>query len=222
MIADHVEGERVTPTGAAILAYLRAFDDSGRIDGRLVASGYGAGTKDFPEVANVLRFLVLEPERVPADPVQRDQVAVLRFDIDDQTPEDLAISLDRLRQQPGVLSITSAMLSGKKGRLSFGVEILADPVRSTAVAMACLEETTTLGVRMRTEDRLILERWQVSVESKASEAAPVKLARRPAGEVTAKLEADYLASLDAPALQRAMLRAELENRVLEQHVDQKK
>jgi hypothetical protein len=67
MRSDGVEGERVTPTGAAILAYLGAFEERSLGQGRLVASGYGAGTREFPGLPNVLRMLVLDPgaERLP-------------------------------------------------------------------------------------------------------------------------------------------------------------
>jgi uncharacterized protein (DUF111 family) len=217
MRSDGIEGERVTPTGAAILAYLGAFEELSLAQGRLVASGYGAGTREFPGLPNVLRMLVLDPEvREPAR-FQSDQVAVLRLDVDDQSPEDLAIGMDRLRALQGVLSVVSSTMSGKKGRVSFGIEILAKTAFVEQVAQACFEETTTLGVRWRVEDRWKLERWEVVAETAAFGQAPVKVARRPGGELTAKLEADFVLERNAALQERTRMREGFEAQAIEDY-----
>ena len=217
MRSDRVEGERVTPTGAAILAYLGAFEERSLAQGRLVASGYGAGTREFPGLPNVLRMLVLDPEVCEAPRFQADQVAVLRLDVDDQSPEDLAIGLDRLRALQGVLSVVSSMMWGKKGRVCFGIEILAEAAFVEQVARACFEETTTLGVRWRVEERWKLERWEVVAETAAFGQAPVKIARRPGGKLTAKLEADFVLERDATFQKRTRLREDLETQAIKDH-----
>jgi uncharacterized protein (TIGR00299 family) protein len=232
---DGIEGERVTPTGAAILAYLGAFDARDLRTGRLVASGYGAGSKELPGVPNVLRLLVFAEVGHPggecanveiaatawADkcPVA-DRVAVLSFDIDDQSPEDLAIGLDRLRTVPGVLSVTSVMTTGKKGRLTFRIEILAQPSRLEAVMWASVSETTTLGLRWRVEDRWTLARRAVQVATVEHGSAPVKIARRPGAVVTAKLEADFVAGLDLTQRERELLSNRLQEQALAEFAQQ--
>jgi uncharacterized protein (DUF111 family) len=61
--SDHVPGERVTPTGAAIVRYLVPPEQASiQPEGVYCAGGYGAGTKNFPEMANVLRVMVFERE----------------------------------------------------------------------------------------------------------------------------------------------------------------
>ena len=217
MRSDGVEGERVTPTGAAILAYLGAFEDRSLAQGRLIVSGYGAGTREFPGLPNVLRMLVLDPRGSEAARLQADQVAVLRLDVDDQSPEDLAIGLDRLRALQGVLSVVSSTMWGKKGRVCFGIEILAETAFVEQVARACFEETTTLGVRWRVEDRWKLERWEVVAETAAFGRAPVKIARRPGGEWTAKLEADFVLERDATLRKRTLMREGLEAQAIKEH-----
>ena len=217
MRSDGVEGERVTPTGAAILAYLGAFGGCSLAQGRLVSSGYGAGTREFPGLPNVLRMLVLDPGDGESARFQADQVAVLRLDVDDQSPEDLAIGLERLRALKGVLSVVSSTTWGKKGRVCFGIEILAETAFVEPVARACFEETTTLGVRWRVEDRWKLERWEVVAETAAFGQAPVKVARRPGGELTAKLEADFVLERDGALRERTRMRQDLEAQAIKDH-----
>jgi len=221
---DGIEGERVTPTGAAILAYLGAFDGRDLRTGRLVANGYGAGSKELPGVPNVLRMLVFADEAAIGISsvtgteawvgLTADQVAVVSCDIDDQAPEDLAIGLDRLRSAPGVLSVTSGMTCGKKGRLSFRVEMLVQPAQLDAVAQACFRETTTIGLRWRFEDRWTLVRQAVQVSNSEQGVAPVKIAWRPDGTATAKVEADYLAGLHLSQRQRDLVRQAIESQSL--------
>jgi hypothetical protein len=211
---DGVAGERVTPTGAAILSFLRAFQAASLPAGRLIASGYGAGTKELPGLPNVLRMLVVGREQEAHRGLQAERIAVLRFDVDDQAPEDLSIALDRLRALRGVLSVTSILMSGKKGRICFGIEILAETVFTEEIARVCFEETTTLGVRWKEEDRWKLARWDVLVESAAYGKAPVKIARRPGGGLTAKLEADFVARQDVPLQERTCMRERLEERAM--------
>ena len=252
---DGIEGERVTPTGAAILAYLGAFDARNLHSGRLIGSGYGAGSKELQGVPNVLRLLVFadeglsggladgeivancheaaghtpDNERLSRDfhanalaeaGLVADRVAVLSFDIDDQSPEDLAIGLDRLRTVPGVLSVSSDMTAGKKGRLAFRIEILAKPSRLEAVVRACFNETTTLGLRWRVEDRWTLARRAVQVATAEHGSAPVKIAQRLGSVVTAKLEADFVAGLDLSQRERELLSNRLKEQALAEFVQQ--
>ena len=83
-------GERVTPTGAAILAALaNGFGAPPAI--RVEAVGYGAGTKDFEDLPNVLR-LVLGEKTVS---LQRDEIFVLETHLDDMNPEILGFLMER-------------------------------------------------------------------------------------------------------------------------------
>ncbi len=89
---DGIPGERVTPTGAAILRHLKPEAETAPFSGRLIAKGAGAGTKKFPGLPNILRVLGFA-EALPVSA----SVLVIEFDIDDQSSEDLAIGLDKLR-----------------------------------------------------------------------------------------------------------------------------
>ncbi len=181
---DGLPGERVTPTGAAILRHLACASGAGPRAGRLAASGLGFGTRKLPGRANVLRVLAFDLGDAPI----ADEVALLAFEVDDQTAEDLALGLDRLRACEGMLDVLQSPVFGKKGRMAAQVQVLAQPAQLAAVLAACFAETTTLGVRHQLVARSVLERKETTVAGAAGAAVRVKLARRPGGVLTAKAE----------------------------------
>ena len=180
---DRIGGERVTPTGAAILRRLVApasFEHS-RPPGRLLATGMGSGTKVIAGLPNVTRALVFEvaaQERPAA-------VATIEFDIDDMTGEEIALAADRLRAAQGVIDVSFGTRAGKKGRPLSDFRLLVDPAVVDEVAQACFVETSTLGLRIAEARRHVLRR-----EATRIAALDVKVAQRPGGERTAKAEHD--------------------------------
>lgn len=187
---DGRPGERVTPTGAAILKYLQPSFETDPRPRRLLGTGYGFGQKKLDGMSNVLRASAFEP--LTNSTSSRGEVGVISFEIDDQTPEDLAIGLDHLRRRDDVLDVVQMPAFGKKGRVVTALRLLVRPTNAIgAVIDACFQETTTLGVRWTIEQRETLERQSVQTET----GTRVKLAHRPDGSVTAKAESDDLASL---------------------------
>ncbi len=148
-----VEAELVTPTGAALLAELVA-DWSGPPAYRLETAGIGAGTRDFPGHANVLRVLL--GSTADAGPATRT-VAVLETALDDETPQRLADLSARLLGA-GALDAMLAPVLMKKGRPGHWLVILAEPADAERLARLVLEHSPSLGVRVRTEGRLELPR----------------------------------------------------------------
>lgn len=210
---DGIPGERVTPTGAAILRHLvpAADCDARRDTGRLVSVGCGAGTRALPGLPNIVRALVLE-RAPPIGAADADLVAILEFDVDDMTGEEIAIAGDRLRQHPGVIDVSIGTRSGKKGRPLTDFRVLGAPHASAAIARACFTETSTLGLRVHDERRQLLRRAEVTTEHDGA-AIRVKLAQRPGGERTGKAAHDDVAS--EPGLdQRRQARAAAVRRAL--------
>jgi len=187
---DGLAGERVTPTGAAILAYLNANQPRDHKSRRLLRSGSGFGTRTLPGMSNVLRLLAFEQSETATE---TDRIAELAFEVDDQTPEDLSIGLDKLRAHPSVVDVLQAPVFGKKGRLAVQVQVLAAPDDLENVLNACFAETTTLGVRYQILERRKLRRRHETVEAHGR-TVRVKIAERPGGE-TAKAEADDLSKV---------------------------
>lgn len=181
---DGVEGERVTPTGAAIIRHLDPSFAPRRTPSVLLGRGYGFGTKTFPDFSNVLLVSLFDLSH----PLAADRtVAVCQFEVDDQTPEDLAVGLDRLREVPGVFDVTQAPVFGKKGRLMIRVQVLGDVSQIDAILDECLTETTTLGVRWHTVSRATLARKE-NTHAMHGGQVRVKRALRPGGTKTRKVE----------------------------------
>ena len=201
-IDDGIGGERVTPTGAAIVRHLCDPQPSHRHARRLVGSAHGFGTRALAGISNCLRVLAFETEAPAARAT--DRIVVLECEIDDQTGEDLALATDHLRMLDGVLDVIQAPVFGKKGRLMTQLRVLAAETAEDDVATAIFHETTTLGLRRLAVERTILRRETTSVEA-GGRAVRVKLADRPKGR-TAKVETDDLADVAGAGPRRSLRR----------------
>lgn len=212
---DGLKGERVTPTGAAILRHLEPESGGSHPPARMVQSGTGFGTRTFPGLSNVLRVLAFEELGLP---LAQEEVAVLRFEIDDQSPEDLAVGLDRLRATAGVLDVLQAPAYGKKGRMTIQVQVLARRDAIESVMAACFTETTTLGVRWELARRAVLERGSRGHEADDG-AVGVKYVERPGGVTTAKAEIGDVANMEGGHAARTRRRRAAEDAVLKESDD---
>ncbi len=159
-----VEGETVTPTGAALAAELA--DDFGRpADFIAETVGYGAGNADFDPVPNVVR-LWLSGERAEGatDVAEAGVVTVIETNVDDMSGELVPGAIDAALAA-GALDAWSAPIVMKKGRPALLIRAICAPEHADAVAEALLRETTSLGVRMARMERRCLRREQVAVET---------------------------------------------------------
>ena len=189
---DGIPGERVTPTGAAIFRHIsETMPLRARPMGRLRGTGYGAGTRDLPGLPNVVVVQVIEGATE-----DKDTVAVLEWEVDDMTGEEIAVAVDHLRATEGVLDVVSMALSGKKGRPCTGFRLLALPAETDRIAQAVFAQTSTLGLRLRQDQRFVLPR---------ESGADAKRAIRPLA-TTVKADSDALASLPTLAERRARAR----------------
>jgi uncharacterized protein (DUF111 family) len=192
LIDDGIGGERVTPTGAAILAYLRKElgtpSHGSNQPLRLRHVGTGFGTRTLPGISNVLRILLFDDV---ASSRADDRIGVIVFEVDDQTAEDLATGIDALRAHEGVLDVLHMPAIGKKGRMAFHVQVLCRHEALDAVIEACFDQTTTIGLRWHISARARLARETVFVDTDV-DPVRVKLAKRPDGRTTAKADADDL------------------------------
>lgn len=210
LIDDGIPGERITPTGAAILRHLRPGPSAPT--SVLASQGSGFGTRDLGrETPNCLRALLFE--EFEEQKGETGLVLHAQCEIDDQSPEDLALGLENLRQLAGVLDVHSLMAIGKQGRMTTRVEILAQPWAQESVLTEVFRQTTTLGVRYHRAQRRCLprEHHQTQVEGQDLE---VKTTRRPNGETSAKTELRSVHH-EPTATQRARLRQAGEARVLD-------
>jgi uncharacterized protein (TIGR00299 family) protein len=208
LIEDGIEGERVTPTGAAILRHLDAAHGVPAGLLRLQRSGLGFGARRLPGLSNAVRLLAFETGDARLG--DSEQVGVISFEVDDQTPEELAVGLDALRACDGVLDVLQSPAFGKKGRMMMSVQLLCRPERLERVIDACFRETTTIGLRWHTTVRRILPR-----RSFAAGEVAVKVVERPGIGRTAKAEVDAVRPETGGAPARRRRRRQAETKVLE-------
>jgi uncharacterized protein (TIGR00299 family) protein len=163
--------ELVTPTGAAILGACATFA-SPRVDVEL--EGYGAGTADL-DWPNVLRVVLGELEEAapeedvaaavaPAPGLEEDTVSVLETNIDDM-PANLLSDVVQSMLDGGALEAFVTPVVMKKGRAAHVLTVLCDPAATAALADRIIRETSTLGVRVREERRLVAARRMERFES---------------------------------------------------------
>ena len=173
--------EMTTPTGAALLRALgcRLDGADGRKPETLVAGrvGYGAGGRDPKGFANVLRLVLGDAvaRGDAAEPFGRDRVVVLECAVDDATPQVVAYALERALEQ-GALDAMAAPVTMKKGRPGMLLTVLCREGEEEALRELLFRETTTLGIRRRVEERAVLERELVTVETEYGRVR-VKVAR---------------------------------------------
>lgn len=159
-----VEGELATPTGAALMtAWAESF---GPMPAMTVEGvGYGAGTKDLPDRANVLRA-VLGESGDPAGTAAETggTVTVIETLVDDMSGEMLAPAMEALLAA-GARDAFITPAFGKKGRPAQLLTVLCDAEQVSGIVRRLFAHTTTLGVRMREERRVTLSRSWKTVET---------------------------------------------------------
>lgn len=153
--------ELVTPTGAAILRALGC--DFTRPTAAFEHIGYGAGTRNPARFPNVLRISIGEAvSRLGDDTIARETVTIIECAIDDLSPQIIAHTM-QLALEHGALDAMAASVVMKKGRIGTLLTILCRPADAPRFEELLFRETSTLGVRTRTEQRRTLERAHVTV-----------------------------------------------------------
>jgi uncharacterized protein (TIGR00299 family) protein len=146
--------ELVTPTAAAIFA--ATVERYGAMPAMTLENvGYGAGTRDLPQVPNLVRVLVGELSDSPRP--SGGDVIVIETNLDD-TPGELVPDAAARAFAAGALDVWTTPVQMKKGRPGVVLAALARPADARAVAEAIVRETSALGVRMSRHERLELER----------------------------------------------------------------
>src|SRR5207244_5879530 len=155
-----LEGETVTPTGAAIITVLGSHF-GGAPQMTLDKIGYGAGEKEFPDRPNVLR-LVLGQEDASWE---QDEMLVIETNIDDMNPEFYDYVLDRLFAA-GARDVFLSPNQMKKNRPATLLRVIAEPAKRDQLAEILFHETSTIGIRYYPVGRMILSRTSDTVKTR--------------------------------------------------------
>jgi pyridinium-3,5-bisthiocarboxylic acid mononucleotide nickel chelatase len=157
----HVQLELVTPTGAALLRALDCrFESTPAM--RTHSIGYGAGTRNPERFPNVVRVSIGEIAHTPR--FNPETITVLECAVDDLSPQVLAHTA-QLALDQGALDVMSAPVTMKKGRLGTLLTVLCKPADADRLQQLLFRETTTLGIRVREENRVVLARETTAVQT---------------------------------------------------------
>lgn len=181
--------ELTTPTGAAILREL--CPDFGPIPSMTIdAIGYGAGTMDLPDQANMLRVLVGDrAEHQSAaghSHTHHDTVVVLETNLDDATGEQIADCATRL-MEAGALDVTQTPCTMKKGRSGVVLAVIARSDQIALMEDLIFRHTSSIGIRRHVAHRDILPRESITIETPLGPIA-AKAATLPGGQRRIKVE----------------------------------
>jgi uncharacterized protein (TIGR00299 family) protein len=168
--------ELVTPTGAALLTTLS--QGFGPLPDMIIEnSGYGAGNHILPHrQPNLLRLII---GREAPETIEAQTVEVIETHLDDWNSEGFPYLCELLLRQ-GALDVSLTPMLMKKGRPGQQLRVLCHPAHGMVLKQTILSETTALGLRFRTEQRLTLEREQVLVDTPWGRIAAKKV-QTPAG-----------------------------------------
>ena len=156
-----IQAELVTPTGAAIVKTLaKRFASFPPM--RIEKAGYGAGSRDFPGHANVVRLTLGDAQPEPEATTSQETITVLEANLDDLNPQVFGYVMDRLLEE-GALDALGMPVQMNKNRPGMLLSVLCRPEDAAKLTHLLFTETSTLGVRRRDEQRQVLNRKWVTV-----------------------------------------------------------
>jgi pyridinium-3,5-bisthiocarboxylic acid mononucleotide nickel chelatase len=159
--AGDIEGEFVTPTGAAIVATLcQTFGPMAQM--KVARVGYGAGTRNPKRFPNALRLVVGEIEDTTDK--REETINIVETNIDDMSPQVYGFVMERAFAL-GAIDVFMVAAQMKKDRPGTLLTVLCGPETLSPIIDMLLAETTTLGVRCYEAKRRVLERDIENVET---------------------------------------------------------
>lgn len=171
-----IQGELCTPTGAALLThFVTKFGELPAM--RLLKSGYGMGTKDFP-AANCVRAMLGEMD------APTEEILELSCNLDDCTGEAIGFAMERLLDA-GALDVYWTSVGMKKNRPGILLTCMCRPLDREKMVELLFRHTTTLGVR-----ESAFRRYTLSRESKTIQT--------PDGDIRVKVSTGYGVTREKP------------------------
>jgi uncharacterized protein (TIGR00299 family) protein len=163
-----IEGELVTPTGAAIVSTL--CEDYVQLpEIKTKSIGYGAGSRDIEGFPNMLRLLYgdlksTEEADTSTIAAQAETILVIEANIDDMNPQVYGYLMDLLLAE-GALDIFYTPIQMKKNRPGILLTVLTPRSEFEKMIALLFRETTTIGLRYYETNRRVLTRDTVMVQT---------------------------------------------------------
>ena len=148
-----ITDELTTPTGASILVNLAKTCSEFYPPMKIDSIGYGAGSKDFGEFSNVLK-IVNGKTKIN---LVKDTVQILETNVDDVSGEVLGNMIEKIMSN-GAKDVTITSGITKKGRPTQLISVICDSESMNSILELLVDETKTLGVRIRNSERYVVPR----------------------------------------------------------------
>jgi len=169
-----IEGELLTPTGAAILASLKATPINYLPLMKITRIGRSFGTREYREDL-VPQLQIIEGEQVET---QKEDINILETNIDDVDGEILGYLFEKLLENETVLDLTIINTLTKKNRPGFLIRAIVSPEKTNHAIRLMIQELGTLGVRVLRAYRHIVPRKEISYQFKVmDETEEIRLKR---------------------------------------------
>jgi uncharacterized protein (TIGR00299 family) protein len=191
--STEIEGELVTPTGAAIISTVCYIYGPLR-ELSVERTSYGAGSRKYDRFPNVLRIMIGEaPDRRMETPSNTELLTLLETNIDDLSPQVLGFTMERAFEL-GALDCWFTPIQMKKDRPASMLSVLCRPADRNSIRKMIYEETSTLGIRTSSIERHSLDREVIKVSTRFG-TVDVKIGRLDGKVVNAMPEYDQVRKL---------------------------
>ena len=192
---DSIEGELSTPTGIALMSNLV---DYLQPPSKYSINSYGVGIGNlefqFPNLVRVYKITSFEDSSTKKQINPKcEEVSVQEAWIDDQTPEDIANFVEKLRIE-GAYDVSYQAINMKKNRIGFSIQVILPTDKKEYFRRLWFDYSKTIGVRERTQSRWVLLRRSGECSTTFGNIK-VKQTMRPDGSITTKPENDEVLRL---------------------------
>lgn len=193
--STEIEGELITPTGAAIISTV--CEEFGKIPGmRVSQTAYGAGTREYKDFPNAVRLMLGETFQSAEFEIagnQNDKLSLIQTNIDDISPQILGYLMERVLESEA-LDCWFTSIQMKKNRPATQVSILCKKSVREKLIDLIYKETTTLGVRVMEVERNCLPREIIRIKTEFGNI-DVKVAKKDGKILNAKPEYEQIRAI---------------------------
>ncbi len=192
---DSIEGELSTPTGIALITNLA---DYANLPNKYSISSYGVGIGNLelplPNLVRVYKINTFKNSSIKQKINPKcEEITVQEAWIDDETPEDISIFVEKLRIE-GAYDVSYQAINMKKDRIGFAVQVILPIDKKEHFRSLWFNYSNTIGIRERTQSRWILPRRRGECLTTFG-IIKVKQTLRPDGSITTKTENDEILRL---------------------------
>lgn len=171
-----IEGEFVTPTGAAIAAAIRT-ETKLPENFRILRTGVGAGKRNY-ERPSILRAMLIEEQENQT--VEKDEIVKMESNIDDCTGEALGYTMEKL-MEAGARDVHYFPVFMKKNRPGYQLNVICKENQIPQLQKIIFEETTSIGIRIQYMERSVLPR-RIEVRDTSMGEVQIKICSLSSGE----------------------------------------